>query len=365
MTPAGKTVCLSMIVKNEAHVIRRCLASVRPAIDHWVVVDTGSTDGTQKIVRKAMRGLPGEVVERPWLNFGHNRSEALALARPHGDYSLVIDADDELDLPAAFTMPELNADAYFVDIADGGITYRRKQVMNNRLEWRYHGVLHEYPDCPEAGEAGYLPIRMVRNREGARSRDSATYAKDAEILERALATEADRFLISRYTFYLAQSYRDCGMREKAVEAYLRRAELGFWDQEIFVSLLQAGRLMEAMGRDPGEILGVYRRASDSCPFRAEAAHAAARLCRLLGRYAEGCAAAHLAMRLHAPGDGLFVEPWIYHYGLRDEFAVSAYWCGRYRDSLDATLAALETGKVPADAQPRMLANMRFALEKMS
>ena len=36
-------ICLNMIVKNEAPVIERCLASVRPWVDYWVIVDTGST----------------------------------------------------------------------------------------------------------------------------------------------------------------------------------------------------------------------------------------------------------------------------------------------------------------------------------
>jgi glycosyltransferase involved in cell wall biosynthesis len=96
------TVCLNMIVKNEAPVIRRCLDSVRPIIDHWVIVDTGSTDGTQDIIREHLKDVPGELHERPWKDFAHNRSEALALARPLGGYSLIIDADDTLEIPAGF-----------------------------------------------------------------------------------------------------------------------------------------------------------------------------------------------------------------------------------------------------------------------
>src|SRR5215472_9696406 len=94
--------CLNMIVENEAAVIARCLASVRPIIDYWVIVDTGSTDGTQDAIRTLMADRPGELYERPWRDFAHNRSEALALAQPHGEYVLWIDADDVLELKPDF-----------------------------------------------------------------------------------------------------------------------------------------------------------------------------------------------------------------------------------------------------------------------
>ena len=51
-----QSICLSMIVRDEAQVIRRCLDSVRPFIAHWAVVDTGSVDGTQEIIREPTLG---------------------------------------------------------------------------------------------------------------------------------------------------------------------------------------------------------------------------------------------------------------------------------------------------------------------
>src|SRR6187551_1453910 len=103
-----------MIVKNEARVLKRCLDSVRPFVHHWIIVDTGSTDGTQELIRKELSGVPGELFERPWENFGHNRSEALALARGKADYILIMDADEVLEVPAGFSMPELDADQYML-----------------------------------------------------------------------------------------------------------------------------------------------------------------------------------------------------------------------------------------------------------
>jgi glycosyltransferase involved in cell wall biosynthesis len=81
---ARPAICLNMIVKNEAHVVRETLDSAAPYISSWVIVDTGSDDGTQDLIANHMArlGIPGELHERPWRNFGHNRTEALSLYRP-------------------------------------------------------------------------------------------------------------------------------------------------------------------------------------------------------------------------------------------------------------------------------------------
>src|SRR5262249_261782 len=229
-------VCLNMIVKNEAPVIARCLASVRPIIDYWGIVVTGSTPGTQDAIRTSLAGLPGELHERPWRDFAHNRTEASELARPHGEYVLIIDADDVLEYEPDFAMPALQADSYMLRISDVSISYNRMQIVRAALPWRWRGVLHEFLTCDDARSSGLLEgLRLRRNHDGARRRDPGTYRLDAEILSAALQTETDPLMQSRYQFYLAQSYRDCGEKEKALQAYLKRAELGFWVEEVFIS----------------------------------------------------------------------------------------------------------------------------------
>jgi glycosyltransferase involved in cell wall biosynthesis len=358
------SVCLNMIVKNEAPVIRRCLDSLRPIIDFWVIVDTGSTDGTQDIIREHLKDVPGELHERPWKDFAHNRSEALALARPLGGYSLIIDADDTLEIPSGFSLPELTADSYMLDFHDAGVCYQRIQLVRNSLPWRYRGVLHEFLTCEGARPAGHLGIVMRRNHDGARRRDPETYRNDALILQRALQTETDPFLIARYTFYLAQSRRDFGDKANAIVAYLRRAELGHWNQEVFCSLYQAAKLKDELGHDRDEVIALYLRASDVAPNRAEALHGASRLCRLAGRNQEGYEIAKRGLALSTPTDGLFVEPWIYDYGLLDEYAVNAYWSEHYRDSLDACVKLLSSPACPANERARFAANAKSALDKL-
>jgi glycosyltransferase involved in cell wall biosynthesis len=367
MNAAGQTVCLNMIVKNEAPVIRRCLNSVLPIVDHWVIVDTGSSDGTQDIIREYLRGVPGVLHERPWRDFAHNRSEALKLARGQNDYTLIIDADDTLDIGQDTTLPALTDDSYTIEIGDTATVYRRPQLVRSVLPWRYEGVLHEYLTCDGSTSSGHLTgIRMRRNHDGARRKDPETYRRDAAVLEGALQTETSPFLISRYRFYLGQSYRDCGEREKALKNYLARAELGFWQEEVFISLYQAGQMKEQLGHPDQDVIDAYLRAADALPTRAEALHGASRFCRYKGRSEEGYQIAKQALPLtEAPApEGLFVIPWVYHYGLLDEYAVNAYWAGHFQDCLDACANILTRDDLDQETRDRASANLEAARKRL-
>ncbi|MBJ7533157.1 glycosyltransferase family 2 protein [Rhodomicrobium vannielii ATCC 17100] len=365
MKNKNQIICLNMIVKNEAAVIRRCLDSVRPIIGYWVIVDTGSTDGTQDIIREHLRDLPGELHERPWRDFAHNRTEALELARGKGDYTLIIDADDVLEFEPGTPIPELTADQYAIEIQHGSIVHSRTQIVRSALPWRWEGVLHEYLTCEEASSDGQLPgIRLKVNDDGARRKDPETYRRDARVLETALRTETNPFLIARYRFYLAQSYRDCREPVRALQQYLIRAELGFWQEEVFISLYSVAQLKEELGHAEQDVIDAYLRAADASPSRAEALYGASKFCRLKGRNEEGYQLAKRALHIPMPSDGLFVEAWIYETGLLDEFSVNAYWSGHMRDCLDASLKLLASGKLSDEDRTRVSANARVASESL-
>jgi glycosyltransferase involved in cell wall biosynthesis len=367
MLASGQTICLNMIVKNEAHVVRRCLDSVLPFIDHWVIVDTGSSDGTQEVIREYLQDLPGELHERPWRDFGTNRSEALDLTKGKADYNLIIDADDVLDTVPGHAIPlEFKDDAYAFDIVDGGVVYSRTQLVRSALPWRYAGILHEFVTCDAAKPAVPLPaLRMLRNHDGARQKDPETYRRDAALLEHALQTETDPVLIARYRFYLAQSYYDCQQWEEALANYRQRATLGYWREEVFVSLYRAAQIMDRLKSPRRDVIAAYLRAVQAQPGRAEALHALSRFCRLSGLYSDGLHYAVQALRIKQPTEGLYVEPWVYDVGVLDEYAANAYWCGQYWDSLDANLAILATGKLPLKNVQRTAANLKHARDKLS
>jgi len=369
-----KTIGLCMIVKDEAKIICRCLTSALPLIDYILVVDTGSNDGTQQIIRDFLVrcGVRGAVIDEPWRDFAYNRTFALRRLREVEDidYAMIIDADDLVVLDAGYDprafKAQMEHDLYDVRVIHGGISHFRPHICSNRKDFSYRGVLHEYLEAPPGSlsrlsAAGFF-IRA--STDGARGQNPRKYQDDAAVLELALATETDPFLISRYTFYLAQSYRDCGERHRALENYLKRAQLGYWDEEIYVSLLEAGNLMVDLGRPFDEVVAAYDRAYQTVPSRAEALHAASHYCRNHGKNAEGQEYARRGLDLKPPVGGLFVKPWIYDYGLLDEFAINAYWAGAYRESLDASLKLLANERLPPSMVQRVAANARFAAESL-
>jgi FkbM family methyltransferase len=131
-----------------------------------------------------------------------------------------------------------------------------------------------------------------------------------------------------------------------------------------MSLYSAGHCQQALGRPLDEVIATFLRASEAVPSRAEALHAASRVCRENKRFAEGCELARRGLAIFMPASGLFVVPWIYDYGLLDEFAVNAYWIERYQDCLDACERLLREDKMPSEMRDRVKKNAELAKQKI-
>jgi glycosyltransferase involved in cell wall biosynthesis len=142
--------CLVMIVKDEEDTMERCLRAVAPYIKYWVIVDTGSTDNTISVTNKTMEslGIPGELHERPWVNFEVNRTESLNLAKGKCDYRWIIDADDTFFPEDPSINPfgglDKGPDCYQILYKLNNLQYHRAQIVKSEQNWVYKGVLHEF-----------------------------------------------------------------------------------------------------------------------------------------------------------------------------------------------------------------------------
>lgn len=357
------TICLNMIVKNESKVIERSLSSVKPYIDYWVIVDTGSTDGTQEIIKKFMKGVPGELYERPWINFSHNRNEALQLARPKADYLLFIDADDILTYSDGFHWPNLERDSYSMNIQYGNLFYARTQLIKSSLDWRWEGVVHEALVSSQAASKETLNgVTMVIVGGGDRSNDPEKYLKDAKMLEAALETDPNH---TRNMFYLAQSYRDAQKPELAIKYYNKRVQMGGWDQEVFWSLYQIAKIQEGMNVPEETLFKSYYDAFQYRPSRIEPLFRLAQYYRFKKNYFLGYLVSKHGLEIPRTNDYLFVESSIYDYDLLLEYSICAYWIGKYKESYQASSRLLENEHLPQNVIECVQKNLKFALDKLT
>jgi glycosyltransferase involved in cell wall biosynthesis len=253
ITIRRKTICLNMIVKNEAHVITHTFDNILSyfQLDYWAISDTGSTDGTQDVIKKyfASKKIKGELHQDEWRDFGHNRTLALQHAKGKTDYLFIFDADDSIH--GEFTLPAYELfHKHMYNLKFGvGVSYVRPLLINNKLDWCFCGVLHEYLSCKSFNVEGVIlegNYYVESGRRGNRSQDPDKYKKDAEILKKAYYGELSKpskGLSGRYAFYCGQSYKDCRMNREAIEWYkLVADELQTWIQEKFYACLSLGEL---------------------------------------------------------------------------------------------------------------------------
>lgn len=363
-------IILNMIVKNESPVIERCLRSVAPIIDYFVIVDTGSTDDTpEKIKHLATTlNLSGKLYFRKWVNFGFNRQEALTLAQEtkRGDWVFFIDADEEL----VFTDP------LFYQKMEIGVSYQLEKRYNslnyfltNLIDihyntWEWKSPVHEYLQHSSGpGNKQKLISTWIKvyPGQGNRSKQIDKYQRDVQLLEDELEKDP---LNSRNQFYLAQSYRDAEDIDSAIEHYLKRVEMGGWVEEVYVSLCEATRLREDRKFPTftfSEVLNDYLKAYSICPTRAEALYLLTSFCRRNNQYAYGYLFAKMGLTIPKPTkEILFIQDDVYSWKLLDEFSICAYYIGCFKESKTASERLLKENVFPTFHKERIEKNLEFS-----
>lgn len=361
---AKEKICLNMIVKDESLVIKRCLESVKPLIDYWVIVDTGSKDGTQAIIKQFLKDIPGELHERPWKNFGVNRTEAFELAKGKADYILFMDADDILEFKDKVQFGPLTKDLYNMWRGNQEITYVKPQLARANLPWRWVGVTHEYLDCAKPYTSETLSyVKYITCDGGASSFDPEKYTKNIRLLEQGIKEEPSN---DRYAFYLAESYRCANKNGMALEWYQNRVNMGGWDEEIYWSKLQIAQLLERMGFPANVVIDSYLNAHKFRPHRVESIYYLADYLNKQGNY-KGAYAYLKAFEVvpkPAESDTLFNLVWINEYGLLFQLSICSFYLGHYQESLNACNRLLQMKNLPDEWRNLTEKNRAYPVEKL-
>lgn len=316
--------CLNMIVKNEADRIGRCLNSVLPHVSCGVILDTGSTDKTVKIIKSMFKeaGKPVVVVRGKFKNFEQARNDALhyaAQATFAYDWLLLCDADMELMVQSDDAFDSLHGLCMEMIQKAGAISYNNVRLLKRGIKDAYKGVTHEYVNVPVSGTIPLHKAYFLDHADGSNRANKCT--RDVMLLLEGLKKEPDN---ARYMFYLAQSYRDLGKHEAAAKWYKQRVLAGGWDEEVWNAQCNLAHSLKDMGDEGGfirETLGAYNRR----PQRAETLYDLAKHFREKGDNATGLIFAKFGMDKKRPDDKLFVNDYVYNGGLKQEYIITAYY----------------------------------------
>ncbi|MES2113151.1 MAG: glycosyltransferase [Bacteroidota bacterium] len=352
-----KTICLNMIVRNEAAVIGRCLASVLPVIDYWVICDTGSTDDTPNVITEALASIPGELHHHTWVNFGVNRTMAMKIAEKKADYVLLIDADMVLNVYREFK-PALNANAYLLRYT-GALDYWQTMLVDSKFNWEYVGPTHEYIRSPFGSRGEKLDaISLTHFADGGERTEK--FIRDISLLEAALANEPNN---TRYMFYLAQSYANLGDFAQAINWYSKRIDAHGWEEERWYSMYQLAVMLEKSGAETEIVMNAYLQAYEYRPSRSEPLYQLAKLLRGKQRYVLALLYIERAIKVPYPPDILFIEKPVYDYLALFEYAICAHYAGRSEDAIKANDLVIDNPLTPEEIVRQAVVNRRFSQEK--
>ncbi len=269
------SVCLCMIVKNEERTIRRCLNSVKFAIDYVSICDTGSVDKTEAVIAQwcTENKIPFKIHHDVWDNFSHNRTLSYHHAKeafPKATWLLLLDADMVL-VDRGFKREDLTLDAYYVQQTELGTSYKNIRLIRAWLDWESCIYTHEFTQVAkktQQARVGFYDNLWIDDRSDGGAKDDK-HDRDIKLLRRGLVEDKPEHR-ARYMFYLASTFFTLGHYSDAVYWFLERINqpAGQFEEEMWYSLYRIGMCYERFN-DPARATYYYMMAINRRPHRLE------------------------------------------------------------------------------------------------
>jgi glycosyltransferase involved in cell wall biosynthesis len=261
---------LNFICKDESHVIKNMLESCKGITDLIVVNDTGSTDGTQDIIRNFGKenNIPTYVFERAFDDFEKSRNHAMQKLRdvvaelgwnPDQVHGYWFDCDETLIIDPKFNKNQFTKDLYMINTYIGQMKYTRNTFFKVSKPFRWYGPIHEFIVCDDkditSGLADNIQVDVKMTGASWQGDIPTKYKSHAFVLEKYIdANRQD----PRWIFYTAQSYHDSASipnNKEENEERLRRSMKYYkervqrpdgYPEEIFYSQFRIGTIMRVL-----------------------------------------------------------------------------------------------------------------------
>jgi len=353
---------LNFICKNESHVIERMLNSNKTILDLIVCNDTGSTDGTQDIIKKwgQDNNIPTYVFERTFDNFENSRNHAMQKLKevvnelgwnPDLVHGYWIDCDEQLVIHDKFNKSQFTNDLYMITTFINTMKYTRNTFFRVSKSFRWYGVVHEFIMCDDknitSGLAEGIHVNVSMDGASWKSDVSSKYLSHAHLLEKYINDTKRQD--PRWIFYTAQSYHDSGCVQdnkdenderlrRSMKFYKERvARPDGYPEEIFYAQYRIGTIMRAMEEPWNQTLTELLKAYSLDPLRGEPIKAIIDYYLASGEWNNAYIFSSFAKKVfHAnnpyPKRLLFVDETLYEWKFLEAHAAACFYCGKSDES---------------------------------
>jgi hypothetical protein len=357
------------MVKNEAEVI---IPTLQPFVDagltSFLVYDTGSTDGTQTVIREYFKehGLHhAYIVEEPFVDFATSRNRALGLAEKifvHSTFVVMLDAEwythnvteliDYCKIHKNYIAPNCTGSCYLMRLltVQDNINNYTPRLIRQGYNVRYRGVVHESIADAASGMVPDSVYFEYKPQKYGREKSKARCARDYALLKKSLEDDPTNM---RTPFYLAQTCQFMDDWEQAIFYYQKRLDMGELSEEKYLAAYRIGCAIEHIiaeayktGIDQKyteeDAVSYYLKAFNMLPYRAEPLFRIACYYIRHNQHAIAYLFAIRAAQLPYPlKNCLFVENGIYDYLRYDILGQCALYVGEYAIGKAAVLQALQ------------------------
>jgi len=136
-----------MIIKNGGILLEKVLTENLPFIDRWCILDTGSTDGTQELIKRILKDKKGKLYEEPFVNFKISRNRCLELAGKTCKFNVMLDdtyalRGDLRDFLSTVRGDQFS-DSFSILIQSDDTEYYSNRITKTQKGLRYIHTIHE------------------------------------------------------------------------------------------------------------------------------------------------------------------------------------------------------------------------------
>lgn len=341
-----------IMIKNEETAIEKTLLPyIQAGIDSYLVLDTGSTDNTIRLVKNLFKKhniTHGYIVEQPFVDFATSRNYALECAEkqfPNAQFFLMPDAEwylqnikELLEFCKNHTNDPEPSYGTLLLHPEANITFFVFRLFKAHKGIKFEGVVHEVINYRSTQKTPDSVFFIWNPSKKGQEQSYQRKFRDLDVLLKDNRENPDNL---RTIFYIGQTYAALHKWEESCLWYKKRcAANDFHNEENYAAHYRIAKIYETTG-SWDDALQYHLKAYKIRPYRAEPLVRIARHYCDTKQYSLAYKFALMATEMPYPEkDYLCIEQEAYNFTGYDILGCSAFYLGLYKTGEWAVRKAL-------------------------